>query len=61
MKTTTKRISFCLTRQIEREITFLMEHFGETQTAVIHRAIQHFYYTMIQCDKSIKGNPHGGD
>lgn len=59
MTTTIKRRSFCVTKQIEKEIIYLMDHFGETQSSIIQRAIQHLYYTMIQCDKRIMEKDHG--
>ena len=46
--TTTRRKSICLTAEDERELIRLAAHFGESESAVVRRAIILLYYITFQ-------------
>jgi hypothetical protein len=47
MSTTTKRFHWCLSAQDARDVQELVEHFGETQSGVMRRAILFLHYVTF--------------
>jgi metal-responsive CopG/Arc/MetJ family transcriptional regulator len=51
MTTTVKRVSFCLTKETQRQLDEICKLFQENRSQVIIRAIQSLYFSLTFCER----------